>query len=107
MADDGHAHAAPGGPAAPSAPSAPSAAPAPIDTASVAAHANQNGKTNGNVINSPVLEEIASLTSPRLFTPNPFSRKNTSLDVDDYFVCTPSPAASMSGALTRAIDRSP
>jgi hypothetical protein len=38
------------------------------------------------------MEEIASLTSPRLFTPNPFSRKNTSLDIDDYFVCRcPSP----------------
>jgi hypothetical protein len=50
----------------------------------------QNQKPNGNNPPSPVLEEIASLTSPRLFaTPNPFSRKNTSLDLDDYFVCTP------------------
>ncbi|KAL1839104.1 hypothetical protein VTJ49DRAFT_1872 [Mycothermus thermophilus] len=33
----------------------------------------------------PVREEIASLTSPRLYTPNPFSRRHTSLDIDDYF----------------------
>lgn len=82
MADDGHAETV-----------AP-AAPVP----SIAAHSYGNGhsrgetlpvntelnpKFNGNVTNSPVPE---SLTSPRLYTPNPFSRHNTSLDIDDYFV---------------------
>jgi hypothetical protein len=44
-------------------------------------------KPNGhNVTASHVMDEIASPTSPRLFAANPFSRKNTSLDIDDYFV---------------------
>ncbi|SPQ24960.1 79bc8759-3a4b-460d-becb-8b45295d0a9b [Thermothielavioides terrestris] len=43
-------------------------------------------KPNGhNVTASHVMDEIASPTSPRLFAANPFSRKNTSLDIDDYF----------------------
>lgn len=47
------------------------------------AGANKPKRINTN--GSPAIEDIASLTSPRLFTPNPFSRKNTSLDIDDYF----------------------
>ncbi|KAL2148455.1 hypothetical protein VTH82DRAFT_2375 [Thermothelomyces myriococcoides] len=42
-------------------------------------------KINGNATKSPLHDEIASLTSPRLITPNPFSRKHTSLEIDDYF----------------------
>ncbi|KAL2175910.1 Bestrophin, RFP-TM, chloride channel-domain-containing protein [Thermothelomyces heterothallicus CBS 202.75] len=45
----------------------------------------QGATTNGNATKNPPREEIASLTSPRLVTPNPFSRKNTSLEIDDYF----------------------
>ncbi len=84
MADDG-GHA--GGGAAPPAPAASGGAShhGPADAVPVN---GQNPKSNGNIPPSPVLEEIASLTSPRLFTPNPFSRKNTSLDLDDYFVGT-------------------
>jgi len=81
MADDG-GHAG-GAPAAPAAPAAPSASHGPAEALAV----NAKNQKNNNTPNSPVLEEIASLTSPRLFTPNPFSRKNTSLDIDDYFVC--------------------
>lgn len=79
MADEGHAPAGAG--AAPSAPGAGNhghAEPLPIIT--------QNLKPQANGPNSPLLEEITSITSPRHFTPNPFSRKNTSLDIDDYFV---------------------
>ncbi|KAK4149503.1 Bestrophin, RFP-TM, chloride channel-domain-containing protein [Chaetomidium leptoderma] len=81
MADDGQAAAgAPGASAAPGAPGGGHHGPPdipPINT--------QNAKFNANATNGPHMEEIASLTSPRLFTPNPFSRKNTSLDIDDYF----------------------
>ena len=84
MADDGHAAA--GAPAAPAAPGAHGAGHhGPADNLAIN---TQNAKPTGNGTNGPVLEEIASLTSPRLFTPNPFSRKNTSLDIDDYFVWT-------------------
>jgi hypothetical protein len=84
MADDGHA--APGAAAAPSAPGAHGASNhGPADNLAIN---TQNARQNANGTNGPVLEEIASLTSPRLFTPNPFSRKNTSLDIDDYFVRT-------------------
>jgi hypothetical protein len=34
----------------------------------------------------PPLAHQESPMSPRVHTPNPFSRKNTSLDLDDYFV---------------------
>lgn len=78
-----------GGPAAPSAPAAGGGGVGVGGPTSVPAHAVHNHKSNGSVTNGPMLEEIASLTSPRLFTPNPFSRKNTSLDVDDYFVRSP------------------
>ncbi|KAL1844727.1 hypothetical protein VTK73DRAFT_1946 [Phialemonium thermophilum] len=37
------------------------------------------------IATSVPLAHTASITSPRVFTPNPFSRKNTSLDLDDYF----------------------
>ena len=80
MADEGHVAAGSG--AAPSAPGAGNhghAEPLPIII-------TQNLKAQANGPNSPLLEEITSITSPRLFTPNPFSRKNTSLDIDDYFV---------------------
>lgn len=30
--------------------------------------------------------DLSSPMSPRIKTPNPFSRKNTSLDINDYFV---------------------
>ena len=92
MADD----APPAAAAPPAAPSAPGGGGhhgghgghgGPAETAATNA---ANHKSNGDAPGSPVLEEIVSLTSPRLYTPNPFSRKNTSLDLDDYFVC-PSP----------------
>lgn len=39
------------------------------------------------------LQKEPSPMSPRAHTPNPFSRKNTSLDLDDYFVRpTPQPS---------------
>lgn len=72
MADDG--------PAAPPAAGISDHHPAP---ASAAFHNDKKPKRIST--GSPVIEDIASLTSPRLFTPNPFSRKNTSLDIDDYF----------------------
>lgn len=82
MAEDGHAAPAAGGaPAAHSAPGAGGHGPAD----NLAINTQNLDKTNGNGTNGALLEEIASLTSPRLFTPNPFSRKNTSLDIDDYF----------------------
>jgi len=72
MAEDGHAAAvAPGG-----------GHHSPADNLAIN---TENIKTNGNATHGPSLEEITSLTSPRLITPNPFSRKNTSLDIDDYF----------------------
>lgn len=76
MSDDGPAAGAPA---------------APVAEAGGAAGHSQGGlhsETRPKRISthSPVIEDIASLTSPRLFTPNPFSRKNTSLDIDDYFV---------------------
>jgi hypothetical protein len=78
MAEDGHA--APSAPGAPAAPSAGHAVTAGTEPQRLNA---RNLTLNAN---GPALEEIASLTSPRLYTPNPFSRKNTSLDIDDYFV---------------------
>ncbi|KAK3325113.1 Bestrophin, RFP-TM, chloride channel-domain-containing protein [Apodospora peruviana] len=70
MAEDGHA--------APT--SEPAAGPG-------AGGQNQSHDTNHKpteiVTNLPALD--ASVTSPRAFTPNPFSRKNTTLDLDDYF----------------------
>ncbi|KAM7188961.1 Bestrophin, RFP-TM, chloride channel domain containing protein [Naviculisporaceae sp. PSN 640] len=66
MAEDGH-HA-----------SAPVSEPVPV-----AHHAN-GGKPGDINTNLPPMDD-ASLTSPRVNTPNPFSRKNTSLDLDDYF----------------------
>ena len=84
MAEDGQAAA--GAPTAHAAPGAPGAGGhGPGDGLAIN---TQNIQPNGN---GPLLEEIASLTSPRLFTPNPFSRKNTSLDIDDYFVRTAAP----------------
>ncbi|KAL2019010.1 hypothetical protein VTK56DRAFT_10175 [Thermocarpiscus australiensis] len=75
MAEDGHG-AASSAPAAPEAGGHHEPALAPIQVGQQLA---------ANTTNSPAMEDIASLTSPRLFTPNPFSRKNTSLDIDDYF----------------------
>ncbi|KAK4234603.1 Bestrophin, RFP-TM, chloride channel-domain-containing protein [Achaetomium macrosporum] len=86
MADDA-GHGAAGAPAAPAAPGAPGVGRGHSDvTLSVNTQAAHAQKVESNVSNNnPQIEEIASLTSPRLFTPNPFSRKNTSLDIDDYF----------------------
>ena len=82
MAEDGQAAA--GAPTTHAAPGAPGAGGhGPGDGLAIN---TQNIHPNGNGPNGALLEEIASLTSPRLFTPNPFSRKNTSLDIDDYFV---------------------
>jgi putative membrane protein len=47
--------------------------------------ANTGGKPAEVVTNGPPLEPITSPMSPREYVPNPFSRKNTSLDIDDYF----------------------
>ncbi len=91
MADD----APPAAAAPPSAPSAPGGGGhhgghgGPGGPAEAVPTNAANQKSNGDVPGSPVLEEIVSLTSPRLYTPNPFSRKNTSLDLDDYFVRFP------------------
>lgn len=68
MAEDGH-HVA-----------APVSEPVPVPH-----HTNGAGGKPGDInTNLPPLDN-ASLTSPRVNTPNPFSRKNTSLDLDDYF----------------------
>jgi hypothetical protein len=88
MSDDA-GHGAAGAPAAPAAAGAPGAGRGHSDVPlSVNVQAAQGQKVDSNISsNNPQIEEIASLTSPRLITPNPFSRKNTSLDLDDYFVC--------------------
>ncbi|KAH6611728.1 Bestrophin, RFP-TM, chloride channel-domain-containing protein [Chaetomium sp. MPI-SDFR-AT-0129] len=83
MADDGQAVAS-GGPAAPPATSAGhGGGHGPADNFAANGHHAQPAHGGGS--HGPLMEEITSLTSPRLFTPNPFSRKNTSLDIDDYF----------------------
>ncbi|KAK0716246.1 Bestrophin, RFP-TM, chloride channel-domain-containing protein [Lasiosphaeris hirsuta] len=58
--------------------------PAPV---TVTAHQGDAGHRPAdiNTKGAPVLDDIASPISPRMNTPNPFSRKNTSLDLDDYF----------------------
>ncbi|KAK5655689.1 hypothetical protein OQA88_5622 [Cercophora sp. LCS_1] len=76
--EDGGGHAA----AAVSEPAA--GAPAISNTqgaAAAAAGRPADVTTNG----VPVPEDATSPMSPRINTPNPFSRKNTSLDLDDYF----------------------
>ncbi|KAK4211298.1 Bestrophin, RFP-TM, chloride channel-domain-containing protein [Rhypophila decipiens] len=60
-------------------------APSPVsEPVPVPGQTNGGGKPGGINTNLPHFDE-ASLTSPRVNTPNPFSRKNTSLDLDDYF----------------------
>ncbi|KAK1750143.1 Bestrophin, RFP-TM, chloride channel-domain-containing protein [Echria macrotheca] len=46
---------------------------------------NHDSKPGDIVTNGAKLEHAVSPMSPILHTPNPFSRKNTSLDIDDYF----------------------
>jgi hypothetical protein len=83
MADDG----AGGAPAAASGAPAVSGGGGPGEPVPVPAHGAHAGhQSTAHTTNGPAIEEIASLTSPRLFTPNPFSRKDSSLDIDDYFV---------------------
>jgi ion channel-forming bestrophin family protein len=57
--------------------------------------AGHGGAQAGNDHQPPPLKTSRTTTttvddefpiSPRVVTPNPFSRKNTSLDLDDYFV---------------------
>jgi len=51
------------------------------------AQQGENGGRPAQVqTNGLPLEHVTSPMSPRTNTPNPFSRKNTSLDLDDYFV---------------------
>lgn len=45
-------------------------------------------ESDGDTTDGHAPDEIASLASPRILAQNPFSRKNTSLDIDDYFVRT-------------------
>jgi len=56
-----------------------------------AANAHQGQQGDGgkpkdlHINNGIPLELVTSPMSPRAYTPNPFSRKATSLDLDDYF----------------------
>lgn len=52
-----------------------------------AAHQSPTPGHHPNGINTSMarLAKEESPLSPRIATPNPFSRKNTSLDLDDYF----------------------
>ncbi len=43
----------------------------------------------GNITVAYMRDEDDSPMSPRINTPNPFSRKNSALDLDDYFVRWP------------------
>jgi len=56
----------------------------PVTTDSPA-HAS-HGDTSQPSVAMPPLAQQDSPLSPRIHTPNPFSRHNTSLDLDDYFV---------------------
>lgn len=47
-------------------------------------HASNSDNPPADIQTAPLTEETSPL-SPRARTPNPFSRKNTSLDLDDYF----------------------
>jgi putative membrane protein len=62
--------------------------PAPVaathHTTTAGNHPGMNG-VNGINTAMPVLTHEMSPMSPRGDTPNPFSRKNSSLDLDDYF----------------------
>ncbi len=51
-----------------------------------AATATSHGYTTQSSAPMPPLTQEESPMSPRIHTPNPFSRHNTSLDLDDYFV---------------------
>lgn len=51
----------------------------------------RGGKGTDNIVTTNIEKnEDENPMSPRVGTPNPFSRKNTSVDLDDYFVRTPS-----------------
>lgn len=82
MAEDG-GH---GGYADPPALSDNNRGPAPLKTI----HPNSNDQRPSDIATVNLQQELSPL-SPRVDTPNPFSRKNTSLDLDDYFVCEPEP----------------
>jgi len=68
-----------------------SAPPPPAAAAGAGAHQGQQAQPGDNApkpkidTNGVPLDHVTSPMSPRAFTPNPFSRKNTSLDLDDYF----------------------
>ncbi|KXX76016.1 hypothetical protein MMYC01_206952 [Madurella mycetomatis] len=89
MGEDGHTASGPGAGPGHAAPQPAPAGPAPstVSASTTIAEPVPHTERKRPVINTngTPLEEIASLTSPRLYTPNPFSRKNTSLDIDDYF----------------------
>lgn len=61
--------------------------PAPVsEPVTIPNQSTTNGVKPADInTNLPHLDHTTSLTSPRVNTPNPFSRKNTSLDLDDYF----------------------
>ena len=59
------------------------AAPPPIDT-----HVDVPLRKQRTHNSAFADHDADSPLSPRIRTPNPFSRKNTSLDIDDYFVCS-------------------
>lgn len=107
MGEDGGAA---GAGAAPQAPSAPGAAHAgghhgTSDNPVINGH-TQRPNLDISTPQSTVVADTESVTSPRHYTPNPFSRKNTSLDIDDYFVCPPYPLTITGPMLTLATDRS-
>jgi len=49
---------------------------------------NHEGKP-ADIVTTVPLHHVQSPLSPQAYTPNPFSRKNTTLEIDDYFVCLP------------------
>jgi hypothetical protein len=70
------------------------AVPVTVETAAAPSH----GYSTQSDVPMPPLAQQESPMSPRIHTPNPFSRHNSSLDLDDYFVShgSPSCAATLS-----------
>ena len=75
-----------GGPGAPGAGGAHASGhdhvPAPIITSGEPMNIRKQDSSSQSINNG----QPDYIISPRVHTPNPFSRKNTSMDIDDYFV---------------------
>jgi ion channel-forming bestrophin family protein len=67
-------------------PSAAAAGAGAVASAQQGPQAGDGAKPRPVETNGVPLDHVTSPMSPRGNTPNPFSRKNTSLDLDDYFV---------------------